>query len=278
MTWSFELVFGHYLEFLKIRKQTTNLSYASLTRQMIHTKGLLGVLDGYFPWGSIMAIVKGAVFSCGHTTARSLLHDHFSHDTADILAGGIGGGFQGLALSPLLLLKTRVMTDPRLSQTSSVWNTTVLSFQMGARVIKKEGVRALMKGSLVLATKRVFDWTSRFFFVVVVENLLRGNDTQRELTQRELCLCALVGGTLSATMTLPLDVAVASIQQASKAGQKTSLLTTIREQISKGGVRGVVEFSTRGFIARIMHVAITTMMMKTLTSYIYNRMYHPERL
>eukprot|EP01135_Chromosphaera_perkinsii_P007524 Nk52_evm8s913 gene=Nk52_evmTU8s913 len=278
VTWSFELVFGHYLEFLKIRKQTSNLSYMTLSRQMVSAKGLMGVLDGYFPWGSIMAIVKGAVFSCGHTAARSLLHGYFHNDVSDILAGGIGGGFQGLALSPLLLLKTRVMTDPRLSQSRSVWATTVASFQMGTQVIRNEGMRALMKGSLVLATKRVFDWTSRFFFVVVVEKFMRGSDKNRALTQKELCLCALIGGTLSATMTLPLDVAVASIQQASKAGQKTSFVNTMREQIAAGGIRGMVAFSTRGFVVRVMHVAITTMMMKTLTSYIYNHMYHPERL
>ena len=29
-----------------------------------------------------------------------------------VVAGGLAGGFQGYVLSPLLLLKTRVMTDP----------------------------------------------------------------------------------------------------------------------------------------------------------------------
>ena len=44
---------------------------------------------------------------------QPLVHnDTLSHGTANILAGGIGGGFQGLVLSPTLLLKTRVMTDP----------------------------------------------------------------------------------------------------------------------------------------------------------------------
>jgi hypothetical protein len=37
---------------------------------------------------------------------------YISSSTANILAGGIGGGFQGFVLSPTLLLKTRVMTDP----------------------------------------------------------------------------------------------------------------------------------------------------------------------
>lgn len=35
-----------------------------------------------------------------------------SRMTAEVIAGGVGGGFQGFVLSPTLLLKTRVMTDP----------------------------------------------------------------------------------------------------------------------------------------------------------------------
>src|SRR4051812_8126354 len=50
---TFELAIGHYLEFLKISKQTSTLSYAQLTRNMIQHKGIIGVLDGFFPWGAI---------------------------------------------------------------------------------------------------------------------------------------------------------------------------------------------------------------------------------
>ncbi len=63
VAWTFELIIGHYLEFLKISKQTSELSYAQLTRNMVKTKGLVGVLDGYFPWGSIQWCVCSRVDS-----------------------------------------------------------------------------------------------------------------------------------------------------------------------------------------------------------------------
>ena len=46
-----ELSGGHYLEMLKIRKQTApQFTYGQLTKQMIEHKGLVGVLDGFVPW------------------------------------------------------------------------------------------------------------------------------------------------------------------------------------------------------------------------------------
>ena len=47
VAWVYELCVGHYLEFLKIQKQTSyHKSYAVLTSEMVAQKGLIGVLDG----------------------------------------------------------------------------------------------------------------------------------------------------------------------------------------------------------------------------------------
>src|SRR5689334_11140477 len=73
VAWTFELIIGHYLEFLKISRQTSELSYVQLTKNMIQHKGLIGVLDGYFPWGSIQCFVKGASFGFGQTLGYNLL-------------------------------------------------------------------------------------------------------------------------------------------------------------------------------------------------------------
>jgi hypothetical protein len=51
----FELLGGHYIEFLKVMKQTKKGSYAQLTREMISQKGFIGIWDGFVPWGSIQA-------------------------------------------------------------------------------------------------------------------------------------------------------------------------------------------------------------------------------
>ena len=63
------------------------------------------------------------------------------------LAGGIAGGFQGFVLSPTLLLKTRVMTNPVFREKMSLVKTTLLSLTIGFDVVKNEGIGALMKVS-----------------------------------------------------------------------------------------------------------------------------------
>ena len=117
-TWTYELCAGHSLEFIKVAKQTApEKSYATLMQGIVRHKGALGLLDGFFPWGTVQAIAKGAVFSFAAAGARAAVEPLVESETvpvmvAEVLAGGVGGGFQGLVLSPTLLLKTRVMTDP----------------------------------------------------------------------------------------------------------------------------------------------------------------------
>ncbi len=55
----------------------------------------------------IQAMTKGAVFGGAEVLFHSLLSraDFLGHSTQEILAGGLAGFGQGLALSPLLLLK-----------------------------------------------------------------------------------------------------------------------------------------------------------------------------
>jgi hypothetical protein len=73
---------------------------------------------------------------------------------AETVAGGIGGGFQGLVLSPTLLLKTRVMTDAIFREKMSMWQTSKASARVGMKVIRNEGVAALMKGSITFSLVR----------------------------------------------------------------------------------------------------------------------------
>ena len=66
------------------------------------------------------------------------------------------------------------------------------------------------------------------------------------------------------------DVLVAQIQQASKAGQKVSAVEAFRSQMKEGGVMGVLAFSTRGLIARVAHVSLTTVLIKTGSAMVYS--------
>jgi hypothetical protein len=119
VTLVFEAMIGHILEFLKIIMQTSNdlesISYIQVLRTITAEKGILGLWDGFCPWGIVQAVCKGAVFGLAHATALQVLKPlaekkYIPMALALTLAGGIGGGFQGYILSPTLLLKTRVMT------------------------------------------------------------------------------------------------------------------------------------------------------------------------
>ncbi|KAG7398952.1 hypothetical protein PHYBOEH_010057 [Phytophthora boehmeriae] len=274
---AYELALGHYLEFIKIMKQTKpQFSYLHLTKEIMHSKGLVGIWDGFFPWGAIQGVAKGSVFAWGHSIARTALqpmvsNNKISKGTSEVLAGGIGGGFQGFVLSPTLLLKTRVMTDPIFREQMTPLETMSKSMRIGVKVIHKEGVAALMKGSGMFSLKRVADWSTRFFFSVQAENIVyKRNNPDRVLTTSEQVIASLLGGVVSAAVTLPMDVLVAQIQQASKAGVKVSIAELFRQQYRAGGINQVLSFGSTGFIARLFHASFTTMIMKTATSIVYD--------
>lgn len=117
VTLVFEGLIGHILEFLKIVMQTANddTTYLNVIRAITAEKGIMGLWDGFCPWGIVQAVSKGAVFGLAHASALATLlplakKGKLPMALALTLAGGIGGGFQGYVLSPTLLLKTRVMT------------------------------------------------------------------------------------------------------------------------------------------------------------------------
>jgi hypothetical protein len=246
----------------------------SINFQVTRHKGVVGIWDGFFPWGSLQAIAKGSVFAWGHSLSRRVLQDRMSPDVAEVISGGIGGGFQGLALSPLLLLKTRVITDPAFRVKGGIIQTTLASCKLGGQIIQREGLSSIMKGSLIFSTKRIADWTSRFFFVVLTERAIRSTlyhgDKHHSLSLLERSTASLIGGSVSALITIPMDVLVAQFQQASNAGKSVSSRQLIARQLESGGIKSLVAFSTRGFLARVTHVSLATLMMKTMVDQIYN--------
>mmetsp|Transcript_12555 Transcript_12555/g.18997 ORF Transcript_12555/g.18997 Transcript_12555/m.18997 type:complete len:310 (+) Transcript_12555:133-1062(+) len=269
---------GHYLEMLKILKQTSGDTYWTITSRMTAEKGLIGVLDGFMPWGAIQAAVKGSSFGFGQAFCRvGLEHVTFLETwQKDVLSGGGGGFVQGVIMSPTLLLKTRVMTDPRFRSTGGFFATSYHSLKLGKELIVTEGgLMSLTKGMGVFSFKRFCDWTTRFGFCVMVEELYKiqkfGDDdsVQRKLKKSEQMACSLAGGTLSALATIPIDVMVATIQQADKKGEKVSVMKIMRTKLQQHGFVGVMQLSTRGLIPRVAHVALTVMLMKTMSSWIY---------
>lgn len=277
VTLVYEGLIGHVLEFIKIAMQTSHTTYRKVFENITAEKGIGGLWDGFCPWGVIQALFKGAVFGLAHATAQGYLlplsdDGSIPLQLALTMAGGIGGGVQGYVLSPTLLLKTRVMTNPVFRENMSAWQTTLQSFKIGARVIQDEGLASLMKGSNVFATKRVFDWSTRYYFSDLFESLYE-KYSGVPLSVTEKSMCSLMGGVVSTMCTLPLDVLVAKTQDAKKAGVKVSPVKLFRDELSEKGWSGLRDSYLRGFEARLAHVCTTTIVIKTFVPVVYEALY-----
>jgi hypothetical protein len=238
-------------------------------KQITDEKGIAGAWDGFIPWGVVQAIFKGGVFGLAHAIAKTYLAPLIEkgilpEQIGSTLAGGIAGGVQGFVLSPLLLLKTRVMTNPVFRENMSLLKTTFLSLTIGLDVVKNEGVTALMKGSDIFAVKRVFDWSTRYYFADIVKTLMLkyGMGTNGVLASSDKIIASLIAGTLSTLVTLPLDVIVAKSQSAKKAGVKVSAWETFIQDYRDAGWKGLYDANMQGFEVRLVHVCFTTVVMQ----------------
>jgi len=285
VTLLYEGAIGHILEFLKIVMQTAPVgtTYTSILQSITQQKGIMGAWDGFVPWGVLQAIGKGGVFGLAHTMSLAYLDKLQSTYSLTLpaqlvqtLAGGIAGGFQGYVLSPILLLKTRVMTNEIFRTNLSLMQTVFLSFTIGLDVVRSEGILALLKGSNVFALKRVLDWSTRYYFSDRFEALFRNilfttdGGVVPTLTPGYRIAASLLGGTASTLVTLPLDVIVAKAQDAKKAGVKVSAWDTFRKDYEENGWKGLYDANMMGFEARLAHVCFTTVVIKTGSPIMYD--------
>lgn len=282
VTLLYEGTMGHIFEFLKIAMQTADpgTKYMDIISNITSKKGIGGLWDGFIPWGVIQSIFKGGIFGLAHSIAKSQLDPLAKRGVlpelvALTLAGGIAGGFQGYVLSPTLLLKTRVMTNPVFREKMSLLRTTILSLTIGFEVVKNEGMFALMKGSNIFALKRVFDWSTRYFFSDMFESMMvqYGCGQKGLLSPTEKIVASLLGGTASTIVTLPLDVIVAKSQDAKKAGVKVSAWDTFMKDYREGGLKQLYDANMQGFEVRLLHVCLTTVVMKTGSALMYNLLF-----
>ena len=96
------------------------------------------------------------------------------------------------------------------------------------------------------------------------------------MTVTEKITASLLGGVASTVLTLPLDVLVAKTQDAKKAGVKVSAFKLFSEELEKEGWRGLKNNYMKGFEARLLHVWLTTVVMKTMAPIVYNIIFGPK--
>jgi hypothetical protein len=76
-----------------------------------------------------------------------------------------------------------------------------------------------------------------------------------------------------------MDVLVAVQQGAGSAGKNVSAVQVLKEKYQEGGLKTLSQFGTKGLMARVAHVALTTMLMKSLSGEIYlaySNMMYPD--
>jgi hypothetical protein len=86
----------------------------------------------------------------------------------------------------------------------------------------------------------------------------------------EKSISSLLGGVASTFTTLPLDVLVAKTQDAKKAGVKVSALKMFKDELDEVGLGGLRDAYLRGIEARLLHVCLTTVVMKTGAPIVYD--------
>ena len=151
--------------------------------------------------------------------------------------------------------------------------TTWLSLTIGCDVVRNEGLLALMKGSNIFAIKRMFDWFTRYIFSDMFEALMLNLSTTGTLTTGEKIVASLMGGTLSTFSTLPLDVLVAKSQDAKNAGEAVSAWDMFKAELDEKGWSGLGKSYMNGFEARLAHVCLTTIVMKTFAPIVYDKLF-----
>ena len=105
------------------------------------------------------------------------------------------------------------------------------------------------------------------------EALLVKFSTTGTLTTGEKVVASLMGGTLSTVSTLPLDVLVAKSQDAKKAGEAVSAWDMFQAELEEKGWSGLAKSHMNGFEARLAHVCLTTIVMKTFAPIVFDALY-----
>eukprot|EP01117_Protostelium_nocturnum_P012925 TRINITY_DN4785_c0_g1_i1.p1 TRINITY_DN4785_c0_g1~~TRINITY_DN4785_c0_g1_i1.p1 ORF type:complete len:301 (+),score=108.57 TRINITY_DN4785_c0_g1_i1:113-1015(+) len=258
---------GHYMEMVKIIKQATNKSYATIVSDLWKQEGVLGFYKGFLPWGMLQMVKGIPVLFIQAESNHRFKGMGLDNKTSETLAGFVGGVGQGVFLTPTQRLKTIVMTDPKYGGANApktVGQAMGSASKVIVDVVKNDGIGSLFKGLGPMMGKRGFDWGLRFYGISASTTWFKGNDPTYKLTTFEKMLTGVFGGAVS-TLTMPFDSWVSNCQKANKAGDKKGAIDVAREMYRTGGSGAFV----RGWLMRLCHASYHTIWMTTLGQYFF---------
>ncbi|KAJ3027137.1 UNVERIFIED_CONTAM: hypothetical protein HDU68_004371 [Siphonaria sp. JEL0065] len=183
--------------------------------------GVFGFYQGLIPWAWIEASTKGAVL----IFTVSELEYQFrvlgaSVPVAGILSGMGGGITQAYAtMGFCTFMKTVEVT--RHKGGSGPQKSTI---EVALEIFRREGIVGINKGVNAVAVRQCTNWGSRFGLSRVAEDLIRGKDKSRKLSDLEKIAASSLGGALS-TWNQPIEVIRVEMQSQLKAVGRPEKMT-----------------------------------------------------
>ena len=221
-----QIFFGSFLDMLKLEKQRNiNNKYPQIAKTFLQQGGIRGLTLGLWPWGVIMYSGRGICFGFGNGLSYDYLssskYDYLSETTKRIMAGCMGGAFEGALTSPIVMMRTRVAEAA-----------------MGG---KKRGFELLpaLRAVPVNSFKRGSDWAIRSF---IYFHLKKEMDPMPS---------GFISGIIAGTITTPIDRLLPIMQQNNP---PKNIILWFRNSIREKGLRTV--FAGSG--ARILHAGWNT--------------------
>eukprot|EP01064_Diplonema_japonicum_P029195 TRINITY_DN4654_c7_g1_i1.p1 TRINITY_DN4654_c7_g1~~TRINITY_DN4654_c7_g1_i1.p1 ORF type:complete len:292 (+),score=33.72 TRINITY_DN4654_c7_g1_i1:25-900(+) len=258
------LSLGQPIEVIKTRRAVGAEGSMLDVLQKVHSQGgLRGVYAGFYPWGCIESLTGGVLVYTNHkvqTNVKKILlksnvTDRQAYLGSHVIGGMAAGTAQGVCLVPIIRMKVSEMT--RVGGGTSVMSNV-------KRLIEKEGLSTVYKGSGPLLMRQVTNWGSRFGMARALEERIcesrsKGSGTC-SLTLTDRGLCSLAGGVFSC-WNHPFDVVSVTMQ--SRVGDRKSAFSVAHEIYAARGLAGF----TRGLRDRILLSCWATLFMVVGTDF-----------
>jgi hypothetical protein len=255
---------GHYLEVLRIGKQTLPnrevTSYRALHQTFVAQSGALGAFyRGFWPWGALQCTKGIPVLFVQTEAAYQLSRQGLSKRFSDPLSGVAGGAAQAVFVCPTQKLKVVVVADPLLNSMSPLSAAT--------RVVKSGGALALFDGLLPMMVRRGLDWMIRFGMSARVKEQFvqrrRTNGLEERLPLHELMLSGMLGGSFSA-VTHPIDNVITNSQKPLEDGARRDVASVVKRMWRESGRLAF----TRGLGVKVVDNSYHTMWMYGIGTFV----------
>ncbi|KAJ3068334.1 Mitochondrial DNA replication protein yhm2 [Podochytrium sp. JEL0797] len=199
--------------------------------------GVFGFYQGLIPWGWIEASTKGAVLMFTVSELEYQFRVLGASSAAAGILGGMGGGIAQAYTTMGFCTFMKTVEITRHKGGAGLQKSTI---QVAKEIFQREGIAGINKGVNAVAMRQCTNWGSRFGLSRIAEDLIRGKDKSRKLSDLEKIAASSLGGALS-TWNQPIEVIRIEMQsQLKTAGrpEKMTIGTAAKWIYKQNGVLG----------------------------------------